>query len=437
MTPDHPLPDATAVPPPGCPAHRAAAHGGGARFPLYGRTLAGHELPTLYERLRRRHGPVAPVTIGPGLEAWLVMGYRELLHLCRDERLFSRDSRRWAPLREGRVPTNSPLTPFVAWRPAVLWADGEQHRRQRAAVTDALGRVDGHGLAQVVELLARRLISRFAARQEADLVPHYAQRLPVLVLSRLLGLDEREGLRLGEAVAGTAAAHADSPNASGRMGDMLRALVRARRHAPRGDVASWLLRHPARLSEDEVLHNLAVMLVAGHQTMRNWIATTCRVLLTDPGFHSSLTAGHVTVDDALDLVLWHLPPTQHFPARYATRDVRFGGRDIAQGDMLLLGLAAVHGDPTVLPPGGRPAPGNRAHLAFGAGPHTCPAQDLARLVTHGAVDTVRRLLPDMALTVPADELPWTTSPWTTGLASLPVRFSAPAPSTLVLPGGAR
>ena len=69
--------------------------------------------------------------------------------------------------------------------------------------------------------------------------------------------------------------------------------------------------------------------------------------------------------------------------------------------------------------------GNRSHLAFGAGPHTCPAQDPARLITRTAVDTLRHRLPDLEIAVPEEQLPWITSPWSKGLAGLPVRFSAP------------
>ncbi|NEE54636.1 cytochrome P450, partial [Streptomyces sp. SID8455] len=81
----------------------------------------------------------------------------------------------------------------------------------------------------------------------------------------------------------------------------------------------------------------------------NWIATALRILLCDPALRSSLSGGHLSVDDALDLVLWRFPPTQNFPARYATRDMRFGGQDIRAGDMLILGLAAANADPEVLP----------------------------------------------------------------------------------------
>ncbi|MGK5501480.1 hypothetical protein ACSNOF_26740, partial [Streptomyces sp. URMC 125] len=86
---------------------------------------------------------------------------------------------------------------------------------------------------------------------------------------------------------------------------------------------------------------------------------------------------------------------------------------------------AANTDPEVLPDGGRPVTGNRAHMAFGAGPHTCPAREQARLITRTAVTVLRERLPDMRLAVPEDRLVWASSPWTRGLAALPVRFTAP------------
>ncbi|MDG9703341.1 cytochrome P450 [Streptomyces sp. DH37] len=424
-----PFPDRTAAgPPPGCPAHGRPA-------PLYGPGLDGDNLSALYERLRAEHGPVAPVALAPGIHVWLVMGYRELLHLAREEQDFSHDPRRWNLLREGRVPADSPLMAFVGWRPALMFADGQQHRRMRAAVADALDRIDGHELRRTVRATAERLIDSFARRREADLVPHYAHKLPVQVIAQMLGVDDRTGQQLAEAVAGTAAANADSAHASRRMENVLLALIREKRRRPGPDVTSRLLEHPARLSDEEVLHNIVVMIVAGNQTTKNWIATALRVLLTDPALRSSLTGGHLTVDDALDLVLWRFPPTQNFPARYAVRDMRFGGRDIRAGDMLVLGLAAANTDPEVLPDDGRPVTGNRAHVAFSAGPHTCPAQDPARLIARTAVDTLRHHLPDMELAVPEERLAWASSPWTKGLAALPVRFTAPQPDLAAVPQG--
>lgn len=414
-------PHTASGPPARCPVTGAAAP----VTALYGPELDGDALPALYERLRGAHGPVAPVSIAPGVDAWLVIGHRELLQLIRDEQDFSHDPRRWSLLREGRVPADSPILPMVGWRPALLFADGQQHRRMRAAVSAALAGINGHELRRSVRAAAEQVIVSFAERSEADLVADYARKLPMRVITALLGVDEQTGRHLVEAVAGTVAATADSADASKRMGAILLQLIEEKRRRRGNDITSALLHHPARLTDEEVLHNLVVMFVAGNQTTVNWIATTLRILLCDPQFRSSLTGGHLSVDDALDLVLWRFPPTQNFPARYATRDMTFGGQSIRTGDMLILGLAGANADPQILPDDGVPVVGNRSHLAFGAGPHICPAQDPARLITRTAVDTIRHRLPDLELAISEGELEWIKSPWSRGLAALPVRFTAP------------
>ncbi|MER8073334.1 cytochrome P450, partial [Streptomyces sp. NPDC094034] len=53
-----------------------------------------------------------------------------------------------------------------------------------------------------------------------------------------------------------------------------------------------------------------------------------------------------------------------------------------------------------------------------------PAQVPARLITRTAVNTVLHLLPDMRLTIPAEQVAWHPSPWTRIPVSLPVEFSA-------------
>ncbi|MFE9458887.1 cytochrome P450 [Streptomyces californicus] len=424
MSTPHPM-DGRAV---GCPVSGPPA----TTALLYGPDLDGDAMPALYEALRGAHGPVAPVSVAPGIDAWLVLGHRELLRLTREEQDFSHDPRRWSRLREGRVPADAPILPMVGWRPALLFADGQQHRRMRAAVSDALAGINGHELRRGVRSTAEELIAGFAGRGEADLVAGYARMLPMRVIAGLLGLDERTGRELVDAVGGLVSATSGAADASRRMGAILQGLIERKRRVRGDDIVSSLLHHPARLTDEEVLHNLVVMFVAGNQTTVNWIATALRILLCDPALRSSLSGGHLSVDDALDLVLWRFPPTQNFPARYATRDMRFGGQDIRAGDMLILGLAAANADPEVLPADGAPVVGNRSHLAFGAGPHTCPAQDPARLITRTAVDTIRHRLPDLEPAIPESELKWVNSPWSKGLGTLPVRFTPP----LSLPGPA-
>ncbi|MBZ4320316.1 cytochrome P450 [Streptomyces huiliensis] len=422
-----PAPSLPPGPPPGCPAHRPAA-GAAPAAALYGQVLTG-DTHALYERLRREHGPVVPVELEPGVPAWLVIGYRELLEVTRNEECFSHDSRRWRALREGLVRPDSPLLPMMGYRPTVLFADGPEHRRLYRAVSDGFARLDQHRLRRSIAQLSNMLLDAIAPRGEADLLGEYALQLPLWAASRMLGLPDAIAPELIAAVRGMVDSGPEATAANQALQRILGDLVRRKLAEPGDDLTSWLLGHPEGLSPEEVLHHLAVIIVAGNGPAANWTAATVRLLLTDTRFRTHVTGGRLTVDAALDEVLWRDAPVQNFPGRYATRDLRFGGQDVREGDALLLGLAAANHDPAVLPPDGQIVPGNRSHLAFGAGPHTCPARDQARVIAHTAVDTLVHRLPDIRLAVPAGELSYRPSPWARALTALPVRFSPVAPST--------
>jgi len=416
-----PRQDEALAPPPGCPAHRDIA-------PLYGSAVAedphGH-----YARLRERHGAVAPIELEPGVEAWLVLGYPELLELTRNEQLFSKDSRRWRVPREGRLRADSRLLPMTAWRPTLLNLDGAEHQRLRAAVADTLGRIDHRQLRETTEAAADALIDSWGPDGTADLIAQYARRLPLLVFTRLLGLPPELGPRLIELISHFVDSSEKSVRANAEFQAILVDLVRQRREQPGPDLTSWLLAHQAGLSDEEAVHHLVVILVAGNETTINWTGNTLRLLLTDRRFRSTLAGGRLTVSDALDEVLWRDPPTQNFPGRWATSDTVLGGQYISAGDMLVLGLAAANADPAVL--GSDGIAGNRAHLAWGAGKHVCPAQHPARLIVETAVETLLHRLPDLQLAVPAHELAWRPSPWSRALVALPVLYSAFTPPRAV------
>ncbi|MER5639763.1 cytochrome P450 [Kitasatospora sp. NPDC002227] len=415
---------AAAAPPPGCPAHQAPVD----VTPLYGSAVAD-DPHGLYARMRERHGAVAPIELEPGVEAWLVLGYAELLELTRNEQLFSKDSRRWRVPREGRLKPDSRLLPMTSWRPTLLNMDGAEHQRLRGAVAQTLARIDHRELRETTENAANSLIDSWGPDGTADLVSQYARRLPLLVFTRLLGLPAEAGPHLIELISHFVDSSEKSVRANAEFQAILVDLVKRRRAEPGQDLTSWLLAHPAGLSDEETVHHLVVILVAGNETTINWTGNTLRLLLTDRRFRSTLAGGRLTVSDALDEVLWRDPPTQNFPGRWATSDTVLGGQYISAGDLLVLGLAGANADPAVHGAGGPNAGhiGNRAHLAWGAGRHVCPAQHPARLIVETAVETLLHRLPDLQLAVPANELSWRPSPWSRALVSLPVLYSAFTP----------
>lgn len=407
------------LPPPGCPMHESLG-----TAPLYGAAVA-EDPHGLYARMRAEHGPVAPIELEPGVEAWLVLGYAELLELTRNEKLFSKDSRRWRIPREGRLRPDSRLLPMTAWRPTLLNLDGADHQRLSGAVSDTLARIDHRQLRQLTENAANSLIDGWGPDGTADLIAQYARRLPLLVFTQLLGLPAEAGPHLIELISHFVDSSKESVRANAEFQAILVDLVRRCRTAPGADLTSWLLAHEAGLSDEEAVHHLVVILVAGNETTINWTGNTLRLLLTDRRFRATLAGGRLTVSDALDEVLWRDPPTQNFPGRWATGDTVLGGQYISEGDMLVLGIAGANADPAVQSSEG--VGGNRAHLAWGAGRHVCPAQHPARLIVETAVETLVHRLPDLQLAVPAHELAWRPSPWSRALVSLPVLYSAFTP----------
>jgi cytochrome P450 len=109
-------------------------------------------------------------------------------------------------------------------------------------------------------------------------------------------------------------------------------------------------------------------------------------------------------------------------------DTELGGQTIRRGDALILGLAAANADPRIHTGGGAfTEVGNRAHVSWSAGPHSCPARLPARLIVRTAVETALHRLPAVRLAIPAEEVAPVDSAWTRGPASLPVRFT-PVPN---------
>lgn len=407
------------TPPPGCPAHGAGAE---AMTALYG-AHAQSDPAGIYEKLRAAHGAVAPVELEGGVPAWLVLGFRENMEAARTPNRFTRDSRIWRDWNEGRIGAESPLAPILAWRPDCTSQDGAEHQRLRSAVNDCVARVDQHGIRRHIQRYANQLIDGFVEQGRADLVGQFAEQLPMLVFTRLFGMAEEEGPRLIEASAGLVKGGAKAVEYNDYIINTLMEHTRLRRKAPGHDFASWLVQHEAELSDDEVVGHLRMVMVAGNETTTSLISSTLRMVLTDPRFRASLVGGLMTLPDAIEQMLWDEPPLMVCPARFATADMQFGGQEVKEGDLLLLGLAAGNADPDVRPDAHAPMHGNRSHLAFSRGPHECPGQEIGRAITDTGVDVLLSRLADLSLSISDEELTWTSSTWSRHLDRLPVRFT--------------
>ncbi|WP_223769045.1 cytochrome P450 [Streptomyces huiliensis] len=426
MTPpdEHSRADAAqAAPPPQCPAH---AYGDGGVARLYGPTAEDDPMG-LYEQLRERHGAVAPVLLSGDVPAWLILGYRENLDVTRTPSRFSRDSRVWRAMREGRIGPEHQLAPITTWQPICSMADGQAHERWRGAINDSIGRFDRRGVRRHITRFANELIDEFCATGRADLVHAFAEPLPMMVMTQLLGMHDEYSPELVQAARDMIKASETAVRSNAFVQAALRRTVERKHREPGPDFTSWLLEHESKLSDEEVQQHLRLVLIAAFESTANLIANTLRMVLTDPRCRANLAGGHMTLPDAVEQTLWDEPPFITILGRWATQDTELAGHRIKAGDALVLGLAAANVDTAIRPDPTTPVHGNRSHLAFSGGAHECPGQDIGRAIADTGIDALMSRLPDVRLAVAESELSWSSSLMSRHLQALPVQFTAAAP----------
>ncbi|MFE7358954.1 cytochrome P450 [Streptomyces sp. NPDC057543] len=376
-----------------------------------------------YELLRRQ-GPVGVAEVAPGVVVNLVTDYRAALDLLQDTDTWTKDTRSWLP----QVPQDSPIRPLVEWRPSLFYADGEEHAHLRRVITDSFGLLDPHDVRVLTFRYADTLLQEFADTGTVDLVGQYAQRLPLMLFNALFGMPDEEGPRLVWALGAMMDSDPEIQAAGGQSFNAYLETLYGTKAAQRGhDLTSWFIDHPNGLSQEEAVHQILITLGAGNEPLCNLIANTLVRMLSDDRYFGTLTTGSLPIQHAIDDALWHDAPLANYSVHFPKKDVTFHGTPIRAGSPVMVSYAAAN----TCPHSGLPADGYRsgtkAHLAFAAGPHACPARDVATLIATAAIERLLTYLPDIELDVPADELTYRPGAVYRTLTALPARFTPLAP----------
>lgn len=384
-----------------------------ARYPMHTPEFAA-DPHGAYQQMRALHGALAPVELAPGVPATLVLGYELARAILHDPMHYPADPRQW----QESVPADSPILPMVEWRPNALRSTGEEHRRYRAVTVDALEAVDLHALHAVVEQAAVPLINSFCGEGQADLLTEYVRPLVLGVLNTMVGCPPEIGEMLVEAFADMF--DASSPEAAAtvniRIGAALAELIEHKRDMPDDDIVSRLLTHPEQLNEAETREQLVTIYSATSEVLANLIGNTLLLMLTDDRFAGSLLDGSLSTRDALDEVLFIDPPLANYCLSYPRHPILLGDIWLPAHQPVVISIAACNNDPVIR---GGNRNGNASHLAWSAGPHTCPARTIGYLIAQHAIDQALDALPEMQL---ADKTVWRPGPFHRSLAALRVVF---------------
>ncbi|MFI1717586.1 cytochrome P450 [Streptomyces litmocidini] len=375
-----------------------------------------------YARLRAEGG-VHPVALPDGSPVWLVTTEAEVRAGLTNPLLSVNKDHAGPGFKGFSLPP--------ALDANLLNIDAPDHLRLRRLVSKEFTprRVENLGakVRQTCEALARRLHDDITTNGAADLVADLAAPLPLAVVGDLLGVPEQDrgpfaswvGAMLEPKSPGDVAA------AVAHIHDYLLHLIALRRRAPDGNLISGLISvrdEQDRLSENELLSLAFLILMAGIDNTQHVISGGVLTLLQHPEQLDALRADPRLLPEAVEELLRHATPNHTAIRRFPTTDVEIGGTVVPAGDTVLLCLASAHRDPTRYPDPDRFDIGrqDKAHLALGHGLHYCLGAPLARLQIRVALDVITRTFPGLALSLPAEELPWRRSFRSHALKQLPV-----------------
>ncbi|MGV9638073.1 cytochrome P450 [Nocardia rhamnosiphila] len=356
------------------------------------------------------------------MPATLVVGYTTALKILRNPEQFPAD-----PPDLQASATECPVAGALGFRPNPLRTSESDHSRYRRAHVDVLAMVDQHAVQAMVEPIAVPLINAFCGRGEADLRAQFAVPIAIEMVNRLLGVPAADAARLAAARGG-----ADVSAAGDEMvGAVLADVVAQKKVAPGRDMISGLIGHHAELSDEELVAQIALIYAMGIDPTVSLILNTLRLMLTDERFAGHMLGGALSTCDALDEVLFTDPPVANSCVTYPRVPQLVNGVWLPANQPVVISLTACNRDPAIRrgPALAGERVGNRSHLAWGAGQHSCPseAQGMARLIAMGAIDQLMDAMPDMRLAVPAEALTWHSESFQRALTSLPVTFPPMAP----------
>jgi cytochrome P450 len=385
--------------------------------------------PLSYFARMRERSPVAPVVLPDGNKVWLVTRYEDVRGALADGRL----NKDWARklTDEGWEP--DPVAGFLSVH--LLNLDPPDHTRLRKLVSKAFTGRRVAGLRPRIEAITSSLLDAMASRAaageaEVDLIDAFAFPLPITVICELVGIpaaDQEQFKGWSHAVVSSVATQDEFYSAGLAMYTYFTELVAAKRKSPADDLLSALI--AARddndsLDERELIAMLFLLLVAGHETTTNLIASGTLALLTHPSEMARLRSDPALLPSAVDELLRYVNPVNHATDRFTLEPTEIGGVTVPAREWVLCVTSSANHDPARFADPGRLDLGRDTggHLAFGHGIHYCLGAPLARLEGEVAFGALLARFPELALAVPASTLRWRPSSLIHGLESLPVRL---------------
>jgi cytochrome P450 len=381
-----------------------------------------------YKQVREASGicRAKPTRLG---EPWLVTRYADVSALLKDNRLTKNPANALSPEQLARMRIPKMFAPLMR---NMLSQDDPDHARLKKLVQATFTPKRVEQLVANTETISNGLLDHIANRETFDLIEDYALPLPVIVISELLGVPKNDRNRFAH----WSRILIRNSTVPWKMilslpqiilfMRYLRRLVEMKRAVPDDALVSALVEAEAdgeRLSPDELLGMIAILLTAGHETTTNLIGNGTLTLLQNPEHLEQLKTEPDIIESTIEELLRHSGPVETASERYTMQDIEIVGTVIPRGSLVFGVIASANRDPQQF---AEPDQLNltrqpNRHLTFGEGGHYCVGAALARMEGRIAFRDLFERFPNLGLAVPAAKLKWRSGVILRGLDHLPLR----------------
>jgi cytochrome P450 len=277
--------------------------------------------------------------------------------------------------------------------------------------------------------LCIELLDATAGERQIDAAVDYAQHIPLRVIVRMLGFPQEDAdlfrrfIRMVLEDVDQSAEERQAIVDEGELDAYIDARIAEHLADPQDDLTSFLLEAELdgnKLDPDHVRGTMVLLMIAGIDTTWSAIGASLWHLAQNPADRRRLAAEPELMATAVEEFLRAYAPVTM--ARLVATDFDFRGRQMQEGDWLLLPFPAANRDPEQFPDADKvliDRVENR-HAAFGLGIHRCIGSNLARMELRVALEEWMKRYPDFELVDPA-EVTWSAGQ-VRGPRTIPVRI---------------
>ena len=400
--------------------------------------------PHEYYRVMRKGDPVH---FDAKLGSWLVTRHEDILAVQSDPLTFSVNKGYHEQQARGM---HDEFRAFLrehggGYFPDAIMSDPPYHTRIRKLMESAFTAHRVKELEPRITKVVRDLIESVADKGACDAVKDISVPITIRIIVEQLGLDpgiEDRIARWSVAVTaqiGSMQTREKMLENAQEIADLQHYIIgkmKEREADPREDMISDLVHAKVtnpdgteeRLTFEEAVSLVRATLIAGNDTTATAIGNLFYVLTTKPGMAEVLQEA-VKDDRTLNrFVEEHMrnePPVRAL-SRMCIKDTVIGSTKIPAGAHMLLVYGSGNDDETVFPDPRKfdlERPNLGRHVAFGGGPHRCVGLALARMETKVAARDSARLMKDIKLAIPEEDIRYTKTVATRTIESLPITFS--------------